>query len=150
MTEVIFGYKNTKPLNIIILEDDDGDAKAIKRAFSKVKLANSIIRAVDGVEGLELLRGENGQIAPPKPYILLVDLNMPRMDGFQFIKSMRADKNLKDSVTFVLTTSKSETDKAKAYDLNVAGYIVKETAGHDFLELVSLIDNYWRLVELPE
>lgn len=150
MVELIVSEKKTKPLKIILIEDDDGDAKAVKRAFSKAKIANPIVRAVDGIEGLELLRGESGQEKPEKPYILLVDLNMPRMDGFQFIKALRDDRDLKNTVAFVLTTSKSDADKAKAYDLNVAGYIVKETAGHDFLELVSLVDNYWRLVELPE
>jgi CheY-like chemotaxis protein len=150
MAELIMSEKQTKPLNIILIEDDDGDAKAVKRAFSKAKIANPILRAVDGIEGLELLRGENGQEKPEKPFIVLVDLNMPRMDGFQFINALREDEQLHTTVAFVLTTSKSDTDKAKAYDLNVAGYIVKETAGHDFLELVSLVDNYWRLVELPE
>ena len=138
-----------QPLNIILVEDDDGDAKAVIRAFQTVRIANPIIRAVDGVEALELLRGENGQAKPPSPYLLLVDMNMPRMNGIEFVKALRKDDALHKSIVFMLTTSKREEDKVAAYDLNVAGYIVKETAGQDFLSLVSLVDCYWRIVEMP-
>jgi DNA-binding NarL/FixJ family response regulator len=85
----------------------------------------------------------------PRPYFLLVDLNMPRMNGIQLVKALRDDANLHQSIVFILTTSKREEDKVAAYDLNVAGYIVKATAGQDFLNLVSLVDCYWRIVELP-
>lgn len=137
-------------VNILLVEDDDGDAKAVRRAFSKAKIANPILRAVDGIEALEMLRGENGREKLPKPNILLVDLNMPRMNGFQLVKALRADPELKRSIVFLLTTSKSEEDKAAAYDLNVAGYIIKQNAGVDFLNLVGMIDSYWRIVEMPE
>jgi CheY-like chemotaxis protein len=140
---------HAKPLNIVLVEDDDGDAKAVQRAFAKAKIANPIVRAEDGMDALELLRGENGRTKPPSPYLLLVDLNMPRMNGIQFVRVLRADPQLKQSIVFILTTSKSEEDKASAYDLNVAGYIVKETAGQDFLRLVGMVDSFWRIVELP-
>lgn len=137
-------------LNILLVEDDDGDAKAVKRAFSREKIANQIVRAEDGIEALELLRGQNGKEKLPSPFIILVDLNMPRMGGIELIEEIRNDAELNKSIIFVLTTSKSEEDKVSSYELNVAGYIVKETAGRDFLELSKLIDNYWLLVELPE
>lgn len=137
-------------LKILMLEDDDGDAKAIERAFSKARIANPIIRAVDGVEGLEIIRGENGYDRIDPPFIILVDLKMPRMNGIDFIKELRENEDLKQSVVFVLSTSKSEEDKNKAYDLNVAGYIIKETAGRDFLNLVDLMGAYWRIVEMPK
>ncbi len=140
---------DSKSLNILLVEDDDGDAKAVQRAFTKAKIANPILRAVDGMEALEMLRGENGKSKPPSPMMLLVDLNMPRMNGIQFIKALREDKELRHSIAFILTTSKSEEDKMAAYDLNVAGYIVKSTAGQDFLNLVSLVDCFWRIVEMP-
>lgn len=149
MIATIKKVANSQLLNIFLIEDDDGDAKAVIRAFDKAKVANPIIRAHDGQEALEALRGENGHKTPPKPYILLLDLNMPRMDGIQFLQEIRQDPELKKSIVFILTTSKSDRDKAEAYDLNVAGYIVKETAGQDFLKLIHMIDNYWRLVELP-
>jgi CheY-like chemotaxis protein len=138
-----------KPLNILLVEDDDGDAKGVRRAFDKVKIANPMRRAVDGIEALDILRGANGNEKLSSPYLLLVDLNMPRMNGIKLVKALRDDDELKRSVVFVLTTSKSQEDEMAAYDLNVAGYIVKETAGHDFLSLVSLMDCYWRIVELP-
>src|SRR5258708_1754342 len=140
---------NGRPLNILLVEDDDGDAKAVQRAFQKAKIANPILRAVDGMEALDMLRGANGKAKPPAPYMLLVDLNMPRMNGIQLVKALREDEALRHSVAFILTTSKREEDKIAAYDLNVAGYIVKATAGQDFLNLVHLVDHYWRIVELP-
>jgi len=139
----------TSPLTILLVEDDDGDAKAVERAFRRAKVANPIVRAVDGVDALEKIRGSNGQPRVPSPYLLLVDLNMPRMNGIQLISALREDPQLHQLIVFVLTTSKSDEDKMAAYDLNVAGYIVKETAGMDFLNLVSLVDSYWRIVELP-
>ncbi|MBI3418790.1 MAG: response regulator [Proteobacteria bacterium] len=140
---------NSKPLNILLVEDDDGDAKAVQRAFQKVKIANPILRAVDGMEALDMLKGVNGKTKPPSPYMLLVDLNMPRMNGIQLVKALREDEDLRHSIAFILTTSKREEDKIAAYNLNVAGYIVKATAGQDFLNLVSLVDCYWRIVEMP-
>lgn len=141
--------QNVKPLNIMLVEDDEGDAKAVERAFQKAKIANPILRAVDGIEALDMLRGTNGKVKAASPCIMLIDLNMPRMNGIQLVKALREDKDLRHSIAFILTTSKSEEDKIAAYDLNVTGYIVKETAGHDFLNLVSLMDCYWRIVELP-
>ena len=141
--------KETKPVTIVLVEDDDGDAKALDRAFKKAKIVNPICRAIDGIDALQLLRGENGGVPIPRPYILLVDINMPRMNGIDFVKAIRDDPELKSSVAFILTTSKREEDRMAAYHLNVAGYIVKETAGSDFLCLIELMDCYWRVVELP-
>lgn len=140
---------HSKPLNILLVEDDDGDAIAVQRAFHKAKIANPIVRAVDGVEALEILRGSNGRTKPDSPRLLLVDLNMPRMNGIQFVKALREDDDLRHSIVFILTTSKSDQDIVAAYDLNVAGYVLKETAGQDFLNLVNLVDCYWRIVEIP-
>jgi CheY-like chemotaxis protein len=139
----------SKPLNILLAEDDDGDAKAVQRAFRKALIPNPIMRAMDGVEALEVLRGENGKTRAPSRRILITDINMPRMNGLQLLRAIRQDAELRNSIVFILTTSKSEEDKAAAYEQNVAGYIVKATAGQDFLELVKLMDSYRCLVELP-
>ncbi len=138
-----------RPLNILLVEDDDGDAKALGRAFRSAKIANPILRAVDGIEALEILRGTNGRAKPASPLLLLVDLNMPRMNGIQLLQELRQDDALRPLVVFILTTSKRDEDKMAAYDLNVAGYILKARAGEDFLNLVNLMDCYWRMVELP-
>jgi CheY-like chemotaxis protein len=138
-----------RPVNILLVEDDDGDAKAVQRSFRKAKIPYPILRAVDGIEALEMLRGTNGKTKAPSPLMLLVDLNLPRMNGLQFIQTLRADADLRHSIAFILTTSKREQDKKAAYDLNVAGFIVKETAGQDFLNLLNLVDSYRRIVEIP-
>lgn len=136
-------------IRLLLVEDDDGDAKAVRRAFKKAEITNPIDRVENGIEALEILRGENGHPVPTVPYILMVDLNMPRMDGIELVQVLRKDPKLRKTVVFILTTSKREEDKAQAYDLNVAGYIVKENAGRDFMRLVQLVDNYWKIVEMP-
>jgi CheY-like chemotaxis protein len=141
--------QSSKTLNILLVEDDDGDAKALQRAFQKAKIANTIVRAADGMEALDMLKGANGKEKMSPPYILLVDLNLPRMNGIQLVQALRKENDLRHSVVFILTTSKRDEDKLAAYDLNVAGYILKETAGQDFLNLVGLVDCYWRIVEMP-
>lgn len=135
-----------REVSILLVEDDDVDAEAIKRAFAKAKIANPVVRARDGLEALEMLR-TRGAIA--KPYIILLDLKMPRMNGLAFLEQIRIDDQLHDSVVFVLTTSRAETDVSAAYDKYVAGYIVKSQVGSSFSDLIGLLDHYWRLVELP-
>ncbi len=138
-----------RPLNILLVDDDDGDARAVKRAFAKARIVNPFCRAIDGIEALELLRGENGKEKAKFPLLMLVDLNMPRMNGIELVAALRADPVLHKTVVFVLTTSYRDEDMNAAYGLNVAGYIVKERAGEDFLRLFYLVDSYWRIVELP-
>ena len=138
-----------KSIKILLIEDDDIDAMSIERGFRKAKIANRIVRAKDGLEALSILRGEKGASPFLKPYIIFLDLNMPRMDGFEFLSAMRADAKLCHDIVFVLTTSKADEDRGRAYFQNVAGYVVKAKAGEDFLNLVAMIDHYWRVVELP-
>ncbi|PCI58350.1 MAG: two-component system response regulator [Gammaproteobacteria bacterium] len=137
---------NYKHATILLVEDDDIDAKIVERAFNKLRIANPIIRAKDGVMALELLR--DGTV--PSPYIILLDLNMPKMGGLEMLEVLRGDKCLSKSIVFVLTTSKDDEDKIAAYNQNIAGYIVKERLQNGFDELVKLLDYYWRIVELPE
>lgn len=140
---------STKTLNILLVEDDDGDAKAINRALTKARILNPVFRAHDGQEALDILVGEHTEIDLPRPVLILLDINMPRMNGIEFLKVIRSNENLRRVVVFMLTTSDRDEDKIEAYDLNVAGYILKEKAGHDFLRLIELLDAYWRIVELP-
>jgi CheY-like chemotaxis protein len=137
---------NYKNATILLVEDDDIDAMSVERAFKKLKIINPIIRAKDGAIALELLR--SGSV--PKPYLMLLDLNMPRMGGLELLAELRKDEELRNSVVFVLTTSKDDEDKFAAYNQNIAGYIVKEKLQHGFDELVKLLDHYWRIVELPD
>lgn len=137
------------PLNILLIEDDDGDAIAVQRAFQKAAIVNRIARAVDGIEAMDLLRGIHGKEILAPPIILLVDLNMPRMNGIEFLKALRQDVVLHSSIVFILTTSNREEDRLAAYDLNVAGYITKAKAAEDFLNLVNMVGIYEQIVEFP-
>jgi len=133
-------------VTILVVDDDDVDVIGVQRALRKLKILNPVIRAHDGIEGLELLR--NSSIVK-RPYIILLDLNMPRMNGFEMLKELRQDEALASSVVFVLTTSKADEDKVEAYQQNVAGYVVKNKVGEGFMGLIEMLDRYWRVVELP-
>ena len=135
-----------KQASILLVEDDDVDAMGVDRALKKMRLANPMVRARDGIEGLALLR--SGTVS--SPYIILLDLNMPRMGGLEFLEELRKDTQLHKSIVFVLTTSKRDQEIAAAYEKNIAGYIVKSTLNEDFDQLLGFLDHYWRLVELPE
>jgi len=136
-------------IRILLVEDDDGDAMAVERTFRMPRIAQSIVRAGDGIEALQMLKGTDGHPRLRKPYLLLVDLNLPRMNGIQLITAIRQDHELHDAVIFILTTSNRQQDKSAAYALNVAGYVLKEKAGEDLRSLFRLVDGYRSLVELP-
>lgn len=134
-----------KEVTVLLVDDDEVDVMGVKRAFTSARIANPVVVARDGLEALEKLRANE----IPRPYVILLDLNMPRMNGIEFLDVIRADENFRDSVVFVLTTSRAEKDKWSAYQRNVAGYIVKENVGEEFIDAISLLDIYWRIVELP-
>jgi CheY-like chemotaxis protein len=140
---------NYQAVNVLLVEDDLVDIMTIQRGFASLKIANPIITAKDGIEALDILKGRNGKERLSKPYIIFLDLNMPRMNGVEFLKVLREDPELKASVVFVLTTSGLDEDRVKAYDANVAGYIIKSEAGKNFMDAIQLIDHYWRIIELP-
>ncbi|MBO6518959.1 MAG: response regulator [Rhodospirillales bacterium] len=136
-------------VSLLLVEDDDVDIAAVRRALKVLKIENPLHVARDGVEALAILRGENGGEKLPRPYIIMLDLNMPRMDGREFLQEVRRDVALQDAVIFIMTTSRDDDDKRTAYDHHVAGYIVKEDPIGSFRETINLIDHYARLVELP-
>lgn len=136
-----------KEVNILLVEDDDIDAMAIERAFKKSKIANPLLRVRDGIEALELLNAKDPEIS--RPYIILLDINMPRMNGIEFLKEIRSNYELRDSAVFILTTSNADEDKVAAHKLNVTGYIVKSQVSEGFYDVVNLLDSYWKIVELP-
>jgi CheY-like chemotaxis protein len=138
-----------KDVHLLVIEDDDADFIMIERAFEKAGFINSLVRAKDGVEALEILRGTHGKQNLRRPYLVLSDINMPRMDGLRFLSALRDDPEFKDTVVFMLTTSRHDEDRRKAYGLNVAGYIVNANAGTGLLNLVDLLGSYMRLVEFP-
>lgn len=139
----------TRSVSLLLIEDDEIDIAAVRRALAVLKIANPLHIARDGIEALEILRGENGKEKLPKPYIIVLDLNMPRMDGMEFLEEIRSDEELNDSIVFVMTTSRDEADRRATYSKHVAGYIVKEDPIGTFRQAINLLDHYWRLVELP-
>jgi CheY-like chemotaxis protein len=137
-------------VSILLVEDDDIDAMATERAFKKLRLANKFVRARDGIEALAYLRGEDGREKVSRPNVILLDLNMPRMNGLEFLEEIRGDDELKDQVIFILTTSKADEDKIAAYKGNVAGYIIKTDVGNGFTKVLEMLQYYWRIVSLPD
>lgn len=137
-------------VTFLLVEDDDIEVRVLKKTFAKLKIANDIVVAHDGIDALELLRGENGREKLQSPFIILLDINMPRMNGIEFLQEIRADPDLGNSVVFVLTTSNDEQDKLHAHNNHVAGYIVKSNAGESLLNALDMLDRYWRVVELPQ
>ena len=136
-------------IQILLVEDNDVDSEAIERAFKRLKLANPVTVARDGREALDVLRGTNGTTKIPRPYMILLDLNMPRMNGLEFLTELRADADIANSIVFVLTTSDRDQDKVDAYGHRVAGYMVKTKVESDFVDMVNMIDAFWRVVEFP-
>ena len=140
---------HTETVTVLLVEDNEVDIEAVRRAFRLHRIANPVRVASDGVEALEILRGEGDHPRLERPYVILLDLNMPRMNGIEFLTEVRADPALQDAVVFMLTTSKRDEDRLASYQLNVAGYIIKSHVGEDFVRLVMMLDHYWRVVELP-
>lgn len=133
-------------LNILLVEDDEVDVMNVQRAFRKNHIANPLFTAGNGLEALELLR--TGRI-PRDRRIVLLDLNMPQMNGIEFLRELRRDPHLSLTPVVVLTTSNDERDRIEAYNLNVAGYILKPVTFTNFCEVMAALNKYWALVELP-
>lgn len=131
---------------ILLVEDDDIDAEGVARALKKLKLPNPLVRACNGNEGLALLRDSN---AVARPYIILLDINMPCMNGLEMLAALRKAQTLATSIVFMLTTSNTEKDKIAAYEHQVAGYIVKSQEGQGFLGIMEMLDHYLHVVDLP-
>lgn len=138
--------RNSEDITVLVVDDDEVDVMGVQRAFKKSKLCNSIIVASDGKEALKKLR--DGK-SVHRPYLVLLDINMPQMDGIEFLENARRDPALQNSVVFVLTTSNDEKDKRRAYQHNIAGYIVKGHREDGFVDAVSLLDQYSRINQFP-
>ncbi len=132
--------------HILVVEDDEVDVKNIQRAFARGNLTNPLYFARDGLQALEMLR--TGQI-PGERRLVLLDINMPGMNGHEFLREVRQDPQLRTLPIIVLTTSNDERDRFEAYDVGVAGYLLKPVTFAGFVELMATMNRYWSLVELP-
>ena len=135
---------NQKLVNILLVEDDEVDVMNVKRAFSKNNIMNPLFVAGNGVEALEMLESQ----IIPLPKIIILDINMPKMNGIEFLKILSENERLKNISVFVMTTSNEDSDKINAYNLNVAGYILKPLSFEKFLTSVATLKNFWQLCEL--
>jgi CheY-like chemotaxis protein len=139
----------SKLLHILLVDDDDVDVMNVQRAFKKNNILNPLYVARDGLEALEILRRDGPDGIPKERRLILLDLNMPRMNGLEFLRELRNDPELHSLTVIVLTTSDDERDKVEAYNLNVAGYIVKPVTFVAFVEAMAALNKYWTINELP-
>jgi len=136
-------------MNILLVDDDKVDVMNVKRAFKKNNVSNPLHVAENGIEALSMLRGNGNPELRLRPKIILLDLNMPRMNGIDFLKELRTDPDLKSISVIVLTTSNEERDIVAAHDLNVSGYILKPVEFDNFVAAIKTLKLYWTLNELP-
>jgi CheY-like chemotaxis protein len=135
-----------KPISILLVEDDPGDVVLVREAFDHNKVRNELRVASDGIYALEALRDRSA----PLPDLILLDLNLPRMDGRELLSEIRADPRLTRLPVVVLTTSDAETDIVRSYELHANAYITKPVDLQRFLEVVREIDNFFvAVVKLP-
>jgi len=134
-----------KVINILLIDDDEVDVMTVKRAFARANISNPIFVATNGIEGLEMLRKE---AIPAKRRLVLLDINMPKMNGIEFLRELRADPELQHITVVALTTSNADRDRVDAYKLNVAGYLLKPVTFQQFAEVMATINKYWALMEM--
>jgi CheY-like chemotaxis protein len=139
-----------RAINILLIEDDEVDVMNVQRAFRKGNIKNPLYIATNGLEALEILRGGSHHVPemPPERRLILLDLNMPKMGGIEFLQVLRADPQLRATPVVVLTTSNDNQDRLKAYNLNVSGYLLKPVTFATFVELMATLNKYWALSEM--
>ncbi len=135
-----------RALNILLVEDDEVDVMTVRRAFAKANITNPIFVASDGIQALEMLRNET---VPPSRRVILLDINMPRMNGIECLREIRKDPSLAPLTVVVLTTSNEDRDRVEAFQLNVAGYLLKPVTFTEFAEVMATLNKYWTLMEMP-
>ena len=139
-----------KPAHILVVDDDFADRRLIRRAFRNLKMSNTLAEVEDGVEALAYLRNEGEYADAPKPDLVLLDLNMPRLSGQGFLKAVRADPELRHTVVVVLTTSEQEKGILETYNLGANSYIVKPPTLPQLMDIVQGLEHYWfQIVRIP-
>jgi CheY-like chemotaxis protein len=136
---------NHKNRYILLVEDDEVDRMTVKRAIIKLKISNKLLTAENGEEALELL-----QDSEDLPWFILMDINMPRMNGLELLKIMKSDERLKIVPVIMLTTSSQDEDRYHSFQNSVAGYVIKPIEFDDFVEAIDRIHKYWILADIPD
>ncbi len=139
-----------RPVEILLVEDNEGDARLAQEALRDAKVSNRITWVQDGIEALSLLRREAGYAQAPRPDVILLDLNLPRKDGREVLAEVKQDDKLKRIPVVILTVSDAEEDIIKSYNLHANCYIRKPLDLDQFLRVVKAIENFWlTIVKLP-
>jgi CheY-like chemotaxis protein len=144
--------QETRLINVLLVEDDEVDVMNVKRAFKKNNISNPLYIATNGIEALAMLRGSSphqSDAVPEHRRLILLDLNMPKMGGIEFLQALRTDPALQKTPVVVLTTSNRDQDRMEAYNFNIAGYLLKPVTFSAFADIMTALNNYWMLCEMP-
>ncbi len=131
---------------VLLVEDDSVDIMTVKRCFKKLKIPNKLLVAENGEIALKLLSADNIEF---HPCIILLDINMPKMNGLEFLEQFKRLSDFKKTPVVMLTSSKEESDIGRCFNLGIAGYILKPVEYEQFVESISLLNSYWSMSELP-
>ncbi|MGC1505265.1 MAG: response regulator [Sulfitobacter sp.] len=137
-------------INILLVEDNDIDVEILKRSLRKLGSTGSLLRAKDGVEALEILCGDACKEQLDHPYVILLDINMPRMNGHEFLAKLRNTEEIKLARVYVFTTSASKKDVVLAYENNANGYIVKPDSSSELSDVLTTLQQFWKLCKAPD
>ncbi len=143
-------HSGHRTITVLLVDDDATDVVAIRRSFWQLKMVNPLVVARNGIEALDILRGNNGCVKLEAPYVILLDLNMPRMGGIELLDELRRDPVLRRSLVFVMSASAAPEDLEQAYEKNIAGYVPKPVSGQDFTATIGALESYWRAIEFPD
>lgn len=140
----------TRPVEILLIEDNPGDARLTREALAEGKVRNNLQVAHDGVEALAFLRQEGRHVQARRPDLILLDLNLPRKNGHEVLREIKSDPRLQKIPVVILTSSSAEEDIAKTYELRANCYVVKPVGLEEFLTIVKSIEDFWlQIVALP-
>lgn len=134
-------------MNILLVEDNDVDVLLFERAFRNAGSSSNMVRAKDGVEALDILNQRDSDRKIQDPYVILLDINMPRMNGHEFLKELRASERLSAARVVVVTTSNDPKDIELAYDRHASGYVVKPGGTAEMTEVIKTLHDYWNICE---
>ena len=144
-------YPSTRPITILLVEDNPGDVRLVQETFREWKVCNDLEVVRDGVEALAYLRRQGKFAHSPRPDLILLDLNLPRKNGSEVLAEIKHDESLKRIPVVILTASQAEEDVARAYSLYANCYIVKSIDLNEFIHVVQAIRHFWlSIVKLPE
>ena len=143
--------RNTRPIEILLVEDNPGDVRLTQEAMRDAKVNNNIAVAADGLEALALLKQEGQHAEAVRPDLILLDLNLPRMNGFEVLDAIKEDPNLRRIPVVVLTTSQAEQDIIRSYDLHANAYVTKPVDLEQFIQVIKATEGFWlEIVKFPD